>query len=309
MSRKSSTGRSVHQRVGNAAREHRLIRIDAFVAYVMDRLLYRLGRSSQADEFYLKGGVLVANLVDAPYRFTRDIDFLRRKGPPDPDEIRERFEAVIAAAADDGIVFGKMRTARAEREEDEYDGVKAFISASVDGNDIEVRVDIGFGDAVEPPVERVRLAPFLPEDPPASVRAYPPGPVVAEKVQTVLSKSPRIRHRLKDILDVAVLSDRLEFDGAELLTSFRATLERRETPLGIEPLDAMVEELRGRRWEQDWAVMVREKAAKTTWSLTDAVVRFDRFVRPILVAVDTRSDPGAWPRGGPWTPPGARDQS
>ena len=74
MSRKSSTERSVNQRVGNAAREHKLIRIDAFVAYVMDRLLDRLGRSSQADEFYLKGGVLVANLVAEPYRFTRDID-------------------------------------------------------------------------------------------------------------------------------------------------------------------------------------------------------------------------------------------
>lgn len=309
MSRKSSTERSVNQRVGNAAREHKLIRNDAFAAYVMDGLLYRLGRSSQADEFYLKGGVLVANLVDEPYRFTRDIDFLRRNGPPDPDEIRGRFDAVIAVAADDGIVFNKVRSVRAERDEDDYDGVKAFIAASIEGNDIEIRVDIGFGDAVEPPVERIRLTPFLPDDPPASVRAYPPGPVVAEKVQTVLSKSPRIRHRLKDILDVAVLSDRLEFDGAELLTSLQATFARRETPLGIEPLDAMVEELRGRRWEQDWAVMVRDKAAKTAWSLTDAVVRFDRFVRPILLVRTTGGDPGTWPHGGPWTPPATRGLS
>jgi hypothetical protein len=309
MSRKSSTVRSVNQRVGNAAREHKLIRVDAFAAYVMDRLLYRLGRSSQVDEFYLKGGVLVANLVDEPYRFTRDIDFLRRKGPPDPDEIRGRFEDVIAVAAGDGIVFGKVRTVRAERDEDDYDGVKAFIAASIEGNDIEIRVDIGFGDAVEPPVERIRLTPFLHDDPPASLRAYPPGPVVAEKVQTVLSKSPRIRHRLKDILDVAVLSDRLEFDGAELLTSLQATFDRRETPLGIEPLDAMAEELRGRRWEQDWAVMVRDKSAKATRSLTDAVVRFDRFVRPILLAMATNDDPGTWPRGGPWTPPAIRGRS
>ena len=306
MSRTSGTGRSVNQRVGNAAREHKLIRVDAFAAYVMDRLLYRLGRSSQADEFYLKGGVLVANLVDEPYRFTRDIDFLRRKGPPDPDDIRGRFEAVSAVAADDGIAFGKVRTVRAERDEDDYDGVKAFIAASIAGNDIEIRVDIGFGDAVEPAVEHIRLAPFLAGDPPATVRAYPPGPVIAEKVQTVLAKVPKIRHRLKDILDVAVLSDRLEFDGQELLTSLQATFDRRETALGTEPLDAMLEELRGRRWEMDWAVMIRDKAAKTAWSLTDAVVRFDRFVRPILVAMGTRSDPGTWPRGGPWAPPGAR---
>jgi hypothetical protein len=284
MSKKSSTERSVNQRVGNAAREHKLIRIDAFVAYVMDRLLYRLGRCSQADEFYLKGGVLV-------------------------DEIREGFEAVIAVVADDGIVFGKVRTARAERDEDDYDGVKAFITASIEGNDVEVRVDVGFGDAVEPAAERIRLAPFLPEDPPARVRAYPPGPVIAEKVQTVLSKSPKIRHRLKDILDVVVLSDRLEFEGTELLASPRATFDRRETQISVEPLDAMVEELRGRRWEQDWAAMVRDKAATTTYSLTDAVARFERFLRPILASMELGADPGIWPRGGPWTPPDARGQS
>ena len=102
MSRRSSTERSVKQRVGNAGRERKLIRIDAFAAYVMDRLLYRLGRSSHADEFYLKGGVLVANMVDEPYRFTRDIDLLRRKGPPDPDEIRGRFEARLVRGAHGG---------------------------------------------------------------------------------------------------------------------------------------------------------------------------------------------------------------
>ncbi len=44
----------------------------------MDRLLYRLGRSRHAREFYLKGGLLVANLLQTPHRFTRDIDFLQR---------------------------------------------------------------------------------------------------------------------------------------------------------------------------------------------------------------------------------------
>jgi len=195
-----------------------------------------------------------------------------------------------------------VRTSRAERDEDDYDGVKAFIAASIEGNDVEVRVDIGFGDAVEPAVERIRLAPFLPEDPPASVRAYPPGPVIAEKVQTVLAKLPKIRHRLKDILDVVVLSDHMEFEGTELLASVRATFDRRETQISVEPLDALVEELQGRRWEQDWAAMVRDKAARTTYSLTDAVARFDRFVRPILGSMEADGDPGIWPRGGLWSP-------
>ncbi len=55
MSRRKTPDRSITQRVANRAKERRLSREDAFVAYAMDRLLFRLGRSSQAGEFFLKG--------------------------------------------------------------------------------------------------------------------------------------------------------------------------------------------------------------------------------------------------------------
>ena len=83
--------------------------------------------------------------------------------------------------------------------------------ASVEGQDVEIRVDIGFGDAVEPEIERRVLAPFLADDPPASVRAYPAELVIAEKVQTILVRFPVIAHRLKDLLDVV--------DRAKAITS------------------------------------------------------------------------------------------
>ena len=97
--------RSINQAVGNRGRERGLDRNDAFTAYVMDRLLQRLGSSRYARDFYLKGGLLVANLVDAPHRFTRDIDLLRRRGRPSPDELREVFREIVAIPAPDGITF------------------------------------------------------------------------------------------------------------------------------------------------------------------------------------------------------------
>lgn len=92
--------RSVNQRVGNEGSLRKLTRSDAFTSYAMDRLLHRVGRSSQAGEFVLKGGVLVANLVQQPHRFTRDIDFLRRHGPPDPDDehrMKDILDVVVLA--------------------------------------------------------------------------------------------------------------------------------------------------------------------------------------------------------------------
>ncbi len=295
--------RSVAQRVANRARERRLTRADALTAYAMDRFLYRLGRSSHAREFFLKGGVLVANLVRAPHRFTRDIDLLRSHGPPDLDEMRERFREVASVVADDGLTFDPagVRATLATRELDGYDGVRVNVRGTLAGTVVDLSIDIGFGDALEPAAERRRLASFLAEDPAAEVYAYEVGPVLAEKVETLFARFPLIEHRLKDLLDVVVLAQEETLDGAALLASFRATFERRGTAFEERILDELVEELRGRRWSERWAVMRREKAVAVTADVTEAVLAFDTFVRPILRAMRGGGPLGAWSPAQGWT--------
>lgn len=301
MTPKKSTSRSVAQRVANRARERGLARDDAFTAYVMDRLLHRLGRSPQVGEFILKGGVLVANLIDTPHRFTRDIDFLRRHGPPDPDDIRRRFREIVSASSDDGIEFdaGSVRAVPTNREVDEYDGVKVFVGARVGTHTFDIRVDIGFGDAVEPPAARLALEPFLTGDEHATVLAYGPESVLAEKIETLTSKFPVIRHRLKDLLDVVRMSDELDFDGG-LVDSLRATFGRRGAQPAVAVIDQMVAQLKGRRWETDWAAMLKEKAVVESITLPEAVARYERFVRPVFEALVQQRSLAAWKARGPW---------
>jgi hypothetical protein len=302
---KEEQARSVNQRVGNEGNNRKLSRLDAFTAYAMDRLLYRLGRSPQAGEFFLKGGVLVANLAAEPHRFTRDVDVLRRHGPPEPDDLRARFETVVAIEVDDGIVWRRVRASPSERDMDDYDGVKVFVEAMVDGQTVEVRIDIGFGDAVEPEPERLELAPFLEGDPPARVHAYPAESVVAEKLQTLLERFPVIEHRLKDILDIVVLADRREFCGPTLVGSMQATFTRRGTRPNPAVLDEMREEFGGRKrakWAAEWRKMVQEKAVTHAPELRDALSKLDAFVRPLLVALEGSEPPGHWPAAGLWVP-------
>lgn len=302
MSDKRGQWKSISQRVANRASERRLARDDAFTAYAMDRLLFRLGKSSQAGEFFLKGGVLVAALVHAPHRFTRDIDVLRRHGPADPDDIRSRFREVVAVAVDDGIEFdpAAVRAVAASHDEDGYSGVKVFVRAVIGGHIVDIRVDIGFGDAIVPPASRIALDPFLAGDEAARVFAYEPGSVLAEKIEAILSKFPVIQHRLKDVLDVVVMADTLAFDGQKLLTSLRATLERRETAADAKVLDDMRSTIGGRRWQTDWATMTRETAVDEPIDLAQAVVKFETFVRPLVDALNGASSPGRWRAGGPW---------
>lgn len=203
--------------------------------------------------------------------------------------------------AEDGLRFERVRAVVATREGDDYDGVKVTIDASVDGQTVAIRIDVGFGDAVEPPVSRLELTPFLASDPPAVVKAYGPEPVIAEKAETILSKFPAIRHRLKDILDVAVLARELHFEGQALRASTAATFRRRGTEPDPAILDDLVAELTGRRWETEWAAMVKEKAVLRPPTLAEATSMFDRFVRPIIAALQGGPTPGLWPPAGPWS--------
>ena len=54
------------------------------VRYGIERLLYRLSRSSHAGHFVLKGAILFAVWSDAMHRPTRDLDLLGF-GPSDQD--------------------------------------------------------------------------------------------------------------------------------------------------------------------------------------------------------------------------------
>ena len=303
MSRRGDKSRSVRQRVGNRGKERGLSRNDMFTAYVMDRLLHRLGRSRHSADFYLKGGLLVANLVGQPHRFTRDIDVLRRHGSPSPDDLRGIFRDIVSVPADDGVLFAAqgVRAVAAEHDEDGYDGVKVFVRATVAGHEVDVRVDVGFGDAVVPPAGRRSLTPFLAGDEPARVFAYAAEPVIAEKVETLIAKFPVVLHRLKDILDVVTLAETEGFDGTLLTGSLRATFDRRGTRIDVEVIDDMHEIVTQRAWTTGWATMLREKAVAQPTGLREAIEQFDAFVRPLLQSLASGSAPPArWSPGGPW---------
>mgnify|MGYP000116381742 CR=1 FL=1 len=67
---------SVRARLSNCARETKQDFNLVLTRYAIERLVYRISVSNHADQFVLKGALLLDLWFDIPHRPTRDADFL-----------------------------------------------------------------------------------------------------------------------------------------------------------------------------------------------------------------------------------------
>jgi hypothetical protein len=116
--------------------------------FAIERFLYRLGTSRHVGSFTLKGATLFSLWSGLPHRATWDLDLGGRTASlaEVATAMREICETEVR---DDGIHFDS-RSVRAEpiRTDEEYQGVRARLSAQLGEARIPVQVDVGFGDAV-----------------------------------------------------------------------------------------------------------------------------------------------------------------
>ena len=270
--------------------------------YGAERFLHRLGESPYRERFVLKGAMLLALWGEATYRPTRDLDFTGC-GSSQPDDIRATICNVCALpVADDGVVFNcEALTIEPIRGQDEYDGLRAGFGATLDGARIRMRVDIGFGDAIQPsPIDA--HYPVLLDAPRPRIRVYPREAVVAEKLHAMVNYGEG-NSRFKDFYDLHALAQHFEFDGECLVHAIGATFERRRTPIPQEPPVALTprfytDAVRAERWEiyrnrndlpaapQDFAV-VGERLRLFFEEPWEAIAHGSEFSR-------------SWPKGGPW---------
>lgn len=220
--------------------------------FALERLLFRLSQSPYADRFVLKGAMLMMSWFDDPHRGTRDLDLLGF-GDPSEDAMLATFRDVLSQDVEDGVAFDP-NTLRVDRirEELEYGGVRLRAIALVGGARINLTIDIGFGDALEPGAEVVDY-PVMLDLPAPRLRAYARETVIAEKFQAMVALG-RANSRMKDLYDVWILGRSFSFDDDRLAQAVAATFERRGTAIPTEPPDALTpafaaDEQKQRQWQ------------------------------------------------------------
>ena len=279
--RTRDVGASVRSRLLNLARDRGQPFDLVITHYALERVLYRLSRSAYRDRFALKGAMLITTWFPDPHRPTRDLDLLGF-GDSAEESILRVFREVCGMLADDGITF-EVDNLRIERirEELEYGGLRLRTVANLSRARINVVIDVGFGDAVDPGLEEIEF-PVLLDSAAPRLRAYSRETVIAEKFQAMVHLG-RANSRMKDFYDVWVLSKAYGFDPDRLAKAIAATFERRRTAIPSEVPDALTSEFaRDASKRRQWDAFVRELAAGPD-SLEAVVSDLAAFLMPMAI--------------------------
>jgi len=220
---------SVRQRLLNLARAEGRVFDVVLVAFGLERLIYRLSISPHRDRFVLKGGMLVTLWTADPGRFTRDVDFLGF-GDDDEQQLQDIFADILSIESEDGLVFDTAEIAASEIREDQiYGGKRLKTTAYLGKTEIPITIDLGFGDALSEPSYEIEYASLL-DFQPATIRAYSPATVIAEKFQAIIALG-LANSRMKDFYDLWAIPKATDISTDDLASAIAATFARRNTTI------------------------------------------------------------------------------
>lgn len=221
---------SIRQRLKNQSENDKRPFNELLQYYAMERFLYRLSQSEHAELFILKGALMLRAWRSPEVRPTMDIDMLGRTSN-DESSIITQIKGIISTEAEpDGLVFD-TDSIRAERitEDADYEVIRVRFMGGLDGAQIHMQIDIGFGDIVHPEAVMTELPTIL-DSPIPKLLCYSRESAIAEKFEAML-KLGELNSRMKDFYDIWLLSRQFDFEGKELAEAIRLTLKHRGTAI------------------------------------------------------------------------------
>ena len=212
--------------VKNIAKEKKISAQLVLQNYMLERFLLRVSLSRYRDNYIIKGGFLIASMVGLDSRATMDMDATIKGYPIDGDTIRSMIEDIIAVPVDDDISFS-LNSIGEIREGDEYTGYRVTLSANYEKMAVPLKLDITTGDKITPREIKYDYK-LMFEDRSISVLAYNLSTILAEKLETVISRGDQ-NTRPRDYYDIYILT-RLQAENIDTKTlgdALEATVRKR----------------------------------------------------------------------------------
>ena len=211
--------------------------------YLFERLLMRLEKSDYAETFVLKGGLLISSMTGVAQRTTMDMDATVVGMDMDAETVSAAISSICSVDIGDGMEYSFERL-EPIRTDDEYANWRAHLRARYGKIDAPIKIDITTGDEIVP--GRIEYSyPLMFEEGSVRILSYPIETVLAEKLETVVSRGIA-NTRGRDFYDIHTLL-RLkskDIDRRSLREAIAATTSKRGSTGRMFDYAAILEEVR-----------------------------------------------------------------
>lgn len=199
--------------------------------YMMERFLERVSKSKYNGSFILKGGMLVSAFVGIESRATMDIDTTIKGIPVTITEMKRMITEISDIYLEDNVKF-RIKKLSEIMDEMEYTGIRFSMEAIMDGAVIPLKIDISTGDVITPG-EISYSYKLMFEDRTIPIMTYPVETILAEKLETVISRSIT-NTRMRDFYDIHLLLQLHKIDYDIFALALERTAKKRESLLLLE---------------------------------------------------------------------------
>ena len=189
-------------RVNARAREAGIPAQQMMQNYLLERLLERLSVTPWRDRVVVKGGMLIASMMGIALRTTMDLDATVRGFTLTHESAEAAFREIATAQVDDDWEFEVVRTEDI-RGADDYPGIRVYLMARYAPLEVPLKVDVTTGDRITPAAVEYEY-PLLFDDRSIRLMTYPIETVLAEKLETVVSRGAG-NTRPRDYYDIHML--------------------------------------------------------------------------------------------------------
>ncbi|MGD7705444.1 nucleotidyl transferase AbiEii/AbiGii toxin family protein [Propionibacteriaceae bacterium Y2014] len=253
------------------------------IRHTLESFLDRLTRTAHAEDFVLKGGILLA--AYGVRRPTKDADANAVGTNVTTDHLIAVVHDIAAVETDDGVVFGLDSISVQEiREQADYPGFRVRVGVSIGPWNGTAAWDVSTGDPIVPEPRRVRIHRVLGD--PIVLLGYAPETTIAEKGVTILERGITST-RWRDYVDIVQLA-RQGIDAEELLRSARAVARHRG--VALEPIAPHLVGY-GQVGQAKWAAWRRKERLEAVCEadLDQQIALVATYLDPVFRHGDTQS--------------------
>lgn len=253
--------------------------------FCQEEFLRRLEKSKYAENLVLKGGLFIYSVTDFDSRVTVDVDFLLKRVPNTPEQLKKVLEEIIATPTGNDYVTFEITDIAPIAVAKKYAGIGASMIARIKNTKTPFSIDFGVGDVIVPNQEKRKIPTQLNGFVAPTVNTYSLETTIAEKIDAILSLM-EFSSRMKDYYDIYYLANKFDFDGSVLTEALRKTFENRAHTFTIEQFEQVMAFDDNEAMQKKWRAFCRKINTKTdNYSIVLQTIK-DFLTKPINAAIN-----------------------